>query len=107
MPESVAEQMFENLFNGYAPKRVDAKLPILSFYALGIPRQSDVYTEGQKASFDWFFRNVRNPFYMSLISEFQSRFPHAEIVMLPDGHHFCFIAQEELVYNAVRKFLKE
>jgi len=107
MPESVAEMMFENLFNGYAPKRVDAKIPTLSFYALGKPKQSNAYTEEQKVSFDQFFLNVRNPFYMSLISEFQNRFPHAKTKVIPDGHHFCFIAQEELVYDEMRKFLLE
>jgi pimeloyl-ACP methyl ester carboxylesterase len=107
MPESVAGRMFENLFNGYAPKRVDAQIPTLSFYALGKPKQSNAYTEEQKALFDQFFLNVRNPFYMSLISEFHNRFPHAKIVVIPDGHHFCFIAQEELVHDEMRKFLLE
>jgi len=107
MPESVAEMMFENLFNGYAPKRVNAKIPILSFYAQETPKQSNVYTQEQKASVDYFFQNIRNPFYMSLMSEFHNRFPHAKIVMIPDGHHFCFIAQEELVYNEMRKVLLE
>jgi pimeloyl-ACP methyl ester carboxylesterase len=105
MPESVAAMMFENLIKGYAPRRVNTKLPILSFYALGKPKQSNLYTEEQKASFDQFFRDVRNPFYMSLISEFQHRFPHAKIVLIPEGHHFCFIAQEELVYAEMRSFL--
>ena len=105
MPDSVAGMIFENLFNGYAPKKVDTKIPTLSFYALGTPKQSNVYTEEQKASFDQFFRNIRNPFYMSLISEFQNRFPHAKIVVIPEGHHFCFIAQEGRVYDAMRKFL--
>lgn len=45
MPDAVAGLMFENLFNGYAPKRVGAKLPTLSFYALGKPRQSNACTE--------------------------------------------------------------
>jgi hypothetical protein len=107
MPEPVGEMMFENLFNGYIPKRVNTKIPILSFYALGTPKQSNVYTEEQKASFDQFFQKVRNPHYMSLISEFHNRFPHAKIVVLPGGHHFCFIAQEELVYDEMRKFLLE
>jgi pimeloyl-ACP methyl ester carboxylesterase len=107
MPEFVGEMMFENLFNGYVPKRVDAKIPTLSFYALGKPKQSNAYTDEQKASFDQFFLSVRNPFYMSLISEFHNRFPHAKIVVIPDGHHFCFIAQEELVYYEMRKFLLE
>ena len=107
MPDSVAGMMFENLFNGYAPKKVDTKIPTLSFYALGTPRQANVYTEEQKTSFDQFFLHVRNPFYMSLISGFQDRFPHAKIVVIPDGHHFCFIAQEQLVYDEMRKFLLE
>jgi pimeloyl-ACP methyl ester carboxylesterase len=107
MPESVGQMMFENLFNGYVPKRVAAKIPTLSFYALGIPKQPNVYTEEQKASFDQFYLNVRNPFYLSLISEFHDRFPHAKIVTIPDGHHFCFIAQEQLVYDEMRKFLLE
>jgi pimeloyl-ACP methyl ester carboxylesterase len=107
MPDSVGEMMFENLIHGYAPKRVDAKIPTLNFYSLGKPKQSNAYTEEQKASFDQFFLNVRNPFYLSLSSEFQNRFPHANIVVIPDGHHFCFIAQEELVYGEMRKFLLE
>jgi pimeloyl-ACP methyl ester carboxylesterase len=105
MPESVVGMMFENLFNAYAPKSVNAKIPTLSFYALGIPKQSNAYTEEQKVSFHQFFLNVRNPFYMSLISEFHNRFPHAKIIVIPDGHHYCFIAQEELVYDEMREFL--
>jgi hypothetical protein len=107
MPDSVAGMMFENLFHGYAHKRVDAKIPTLSFYALGIPQQSKAYNEEQKAAFDQFFLHVRNPFHMSLISEFHNRFPHAKIVVLPEGHHFCFIVQEELVYDEMRRFLLE
>jgi pimeloyl-ACP methyl ester carboxylesterase len=107
MPESVGEMMFENLIHGYAPKRVDAKIPTLSFYSLGKPKQSNVYTEEQKAAFEQFFLNMRNPSYMSLSSEFHDRFPHAIIVVIPDGHHFCFIAQEELVYDEMRRFLLE
>jgi hypothetical protein len=86
---------------------VDTKIPTLSFYALGTPKQSNAYTEEQKASFDQYFLNVRNPFYLSLSSEFHNRFPHAKIVVIPEGHHFCFIAQEELVYDEMRKFLLE
>jgi len=107
MSESVAGMMFKNLFHEYAPKRVNAKIPTLSFYSLGTPKQSNAYTEEQKASFNQYFQNIRNLFYMSLISEFQNRFPHAKIVVIPDGHHFCFIAQEELVYGEMQKFLLE
>jgi hypothetical protein len=107
MPDFVTEMLFENLFHAYAPKEVEARIPLLSFYALGTPEQSNFYTEEQKASFDHFFQTIRNPYYKSLISGFQDRFPHAKIVTIPDGHHFCFIAQEDLVHDEMRKFLLE
>jgi len=107
MPASVEEMMFENLVKGYAPKRVAARIPTLSIYAQKTPRLSNVYTEQQKAAFEQFHRAVEQPFFRSLIAEFQSRFPHAKVVVIPDGHHYCFIAQEELVYAEMRKFLSE
>ncbi len=105
MPESVYEMMVENLIKGYAPKRVEAEIPTLSIYAQKVPRLSNAYTEEQKAAFDQFHRNVEQPFFRSLIAEFQERFPQAKIIVIPDGHHYCFIAQEELVYNEMRNFL--
>jgi pimeloyl-ACP methyl ester carboxylesterase len=105
MPESVEQMMVENLIKGYAPKRVEAKIPTLSIYAQKIPRLSNAYTAEQKAAFDQFNRNVEKLFFRSLISEFQNRFPHAKTVVIPDGHHYCFIAQEELVHDEMRRFL--
>jgi pimeloyl-ACP methyl ester carboxylesterase len=107
MPASIEKMMVENLQNGYAPKTVKAQIPILSFFARRIPKLSDTYTEEQKAAFYDFHRNVSEPFARSLISDFHSRFPHARIVEIPGGHHYCFIAQEELVYHEMRKFLLE
>jgi pimeloyl-ACP methyl ester carboxylesterase len=107
MPASVEQMMVENLIKGYAPKRVEAKIPTISFYAWKTPRLSKACTEEQKAAFEQFERDIAKPFFMSLISEFQNRFPHAKTVVIPDGHHYCFIAQEELVYNEMRKFLLE
>jgi len=107
MPESIEKMMVENLIKGYAPKKVEAKIPTLGFYAQKKPKLSNAYMEAQKAAFDQFNRNVEQPFFRSLISEFQNRFPHARIVVIPDGHHYCFIAQEELVYGEMRKFLLE
>lgn len=105
MPASVEKMMVENLIKGYAPKRVEAKIPTLSFYAWKKPKLLNTYTEEQKAAFDQFERNVAKPFFRSLIFEFQNRFPHAKIIVIPDGHHYCFIAQEELVYEEMQKFL--
>ncbi|HEX6036276.1 MAG TPA: alpha/beta hydrolase [Anaerolineales bacterium] len=105
MPESVEKMIIENLIKGHAPKKVEATIPTLSIYAQKIPRLSNAYTEEQKATFDQFHRNVEQPFFRSIISEFQERFPHAKVIVIPDGHHYCFIAQEELVYDEMRKFL--
>jgi non-heme chloroperoxidase len=107
MPETVYEMMVENLIKRYAPKRVEAKIPTLSIFAQKIPKLSNVYTDEQKAVFAQFHRDVEQPFFLSLISEFQDRFPHARIVVIPDGHHYCFIAQEDLVYHEMRNFLLE
>ena len=107
MPASIENMMIKNLIKEYAPKRVEAKIPILSFYSWKKPKLSNVYTEEQKAAFDQFERNCSKTFFQSLISEFQDRFPHAKIIVIPDGHHYCFIAQEELVYDEMRKFLLE
>jgi pimeloyl-ACP methyl ester carboxylesterase len=105
MPEAIYEMMVENLIKGYAPKKLEAKIPTLSIFAQKIPRLANAYTEQQKAAFAQFHRDVELPFFRSLVSEFQERFPHAKVIVIPDGHHYCFIAQEELVYNAMREFL--
>jgi pimeloyl-ACP methyl ester carboxylesterase len=107
MPDNIASMMVENLIQGYAPKQVEARIPTLSIYAQKVPRLSNAYTEEQKTSFYEFHRSVEQPFFQSLIAEFQSRFPQAQIIVIPDGHHFCFIAQEERVYREIRKFLLE
>jgi pimeloyl-ACP methyl ester carboxylesterase len=107
MPASVGKMMFDNLWKGYTPKSVETKIPTLSFHALKKTNLSNAYTEEQKAAFDHFEREIRIPFSRSLISEFQNRFPHAKTVVIPDGHHYCFMAQEELVYAEMRKFLLE
>ena len=107
MPASVEEMMVDNLIDGYAPRRVETQIPILGFFAPRTPKLSDACTDEQKAAFYEFHRNVNEPFARSIISEFQGRFPHAKVVLIPEGHHYCFIAQEELVYNEMRKFLLE
>jgi pimeloyl-ACP methyl ester carboxylesterase len=107
MPASVEKMMIENLSIGYTPKTVETEIPTLSFFVRTPQKLSDVYTEEQKAAFYEFHRTVEEPFRKSLISEFQSRFPHANIFVIPQGHHYCFIAQEDLVYEEMRKFLLE
>jgi pimeloyl-ACP methyl ester carboxylesterase len=107
MPAFVEKAIVENLIKGYAPQKVAAQIPTLCFYGQRKRQLSDAYTEEQKAAYDIFCRDVKEPFFRSIIAEFQSRFPHARIVVIPGGHHYCFIAQEDLVYDEMRKFLLE
>ncbi len=68
---------------------------------------TDDYTDEQKAAYENFHHDVIEPFFGYMVAEFQGRFPHAKIVVIPDGHHYCFMAQEELVHDEMRKFLLE
>ena len=105
MPSSVEKMIVQNLIKDYTPKRVDAIIPTLCFFGQRKRKLSDDYTEEQKAAFDQFVREIKEPFFWSLIAEFQDRFPHAKVVVIPGGHHYCFIAQEDLVHDEMRKFL--
>jgi pimeloyl-ACP methyl ester carboxylesterase len=107
MPASIESQIMENLILGYEPKKVETRIPMLCFYSLGRPAVSDAYTPEQKSSFAQFHREVRNPYFQSFYAGFQEKYSHARIIEIPDGHHYCFIAQEELVYEEMRKFLLE
>ena len=107
MPALVEKAIVENLIKGYAPKRVEAPIPMLCFYGQRRRQLSDAYTAEQKAAFEIFIREVRDPYFNSIMAEFQSRFPQAKIVVIPGGHHYCFIAQEQQVYEEMRKFLLE
>jgi pimeloyl-ACP methyl ester carboxylesterase len=106
MSENV-EKLFKDSLLGYVPVEMKVRIPILSFHALGEARLPDYLTDEQKQLSDQFNKDVRLPFRKRLIREFQNRFPHAKIVEIPDGHHYCFIAQEELVYDEMKKFLLE
>jgi pimeloyl-ACP methyl ester carboxylesterase len=107
MPAAVEKMMVENLINEYAPKKVETKIPILSFYGKRKRKLTDDYTDEQKAAYETFHHDVIEPFFREMVAEFQSRFPHAKILVIPDGHHYCFMAQEELVHEEMRKFLLE
>jgi len=107
MPAYVEQAMVRNLIQDYAPKKVAVVIPTLCFYGQRTRTLTDEYTAEQKAAFETFIRDVRDPFFKSIIAEFQSRFPQARIVVIPGGHHYCFIAQAEQVEAEMRTFLLE
>jgi len=105
MPAYVEEAIIKNLITDYAPPQAKTLIPTLCFYGQRKRILTDEYTAEQKAAYDTFVRDVRDPFFWSLIAEFQSRFPLAKIEVIPGGHHYCFIAQAEQVYDEMQKFL--
>ncbi|HKI54902.1 MAG TPA: alpha/beta hydrolase [Anaerolineales bacterium] len=107
MPASIEKIIVENLIIEYAPKKVKAEIPILSFYGKRKRKMTDDYTDEQKTAYETFHRDVIEPFFSDMVTEFQNRFPHAKIIVIPDGHHYCFMEQDELVHNEMRKFLLE
>jgi pimeloyl-ACP methyl ester carboxylesterase len=107
MPPAVGQMFEENLVKGYAPKPVTAPIPVLSFVARFTPKPPPGLTEEQIALASQFWRDEAEPMLNALISDFQSRFPQAQIVVIPEGHHVCFVFQEELVYGEMMKFLME
>lgn len=107
MPAYVEQAIVKNLIRDYAPPRVVTPIPTLCFYGQRQRHLTEDYTAEQKAAFETFIREVRDPFFKSIIAEFQSRFPQAKIIVIPGGHHYCFIAQEQQVYDEMRRFMLE
>lgn len=104
MSEAISGLMFDTIYK-HVPAEIPENIPILRFTAQGFNRSPDYYSNEQKAMDYQFYKEVYSPFIKSLISKFQKKYPHAQIVEIPDGHHYCFIAQEELVFDEMKKFL--
>ena len=97
-------------FASYSPEYSKIESPILSFFTLQDGTgflSSDYITEDQKALVLDYFRTVRQPYSRQYIEQFQQRVPHAKVVVIPHGHHYCFIKHEELVFQEMRTFLLE
>jgi pimeloyl-ACP methyl ester carboxylesterase len=104
MPASIEDKIVQNLIKEYAPKPVETIIPTLFIIGQRKP-QLDPYTEEQKTAYDQFHQEIIEPFFWSLIADFKSRFPHAKTMVIPSGHHYCFIAQEDVVCREMREFL--
>jgi pimeloyl-ACP methyl ester carboxylesterase len=101
-------QKFINISRNYPPEDAKTTAPVLSFYAL--PNLSvfpDYLTEEQKAILLKYRQEIRSPILRECIEQFRRDVPHARIVEIPHGHHWCFIKHEELVYEEMRMFLLE
>jgi pimeloyl-ACP methyl ester carboxylesterase len=96
--------------NSYSPEYAKIRVPTQSFFTLqdgSAFLSSEFMTEEQKAQVINFFKTVRQPYTKQYIKQFQRKMPHAKIVVIPNGHHYCFIKQEEIVFEEMHKFLTE
>ena len=92
----------------YMLEEAEIKAPVLSFFALTDSANyisADFMSEEQQAQVVEFFDTVRTPYDLTWIEQFQRNVPHARVVVIPQGHHYCFIKQEELVFNEMQNFL--
>jgi non-heme chloroperoxidase len=107
MPDTISKALNDTL-NSYQPEESRIQAPVLSIYAInssGYYLSPDYMTEEQKALVIEYFDTVRPPLQRELIEQFRHSVPHAKIVEIPNGHHYCFIKHEEFVFDEMRKFL--
>ena len=103
----IAKAMMDTMYS-FAPEYTSIRIPVLSFYAIPTTFEPpDYLTEEQKNLWLEFMRNVFLPSREKNMENFRTDVPHARIFEIPDGHHYCFVVQEGLVYEEMRKFLLE
>ena len=92
----------------YVPEESTIQVPVLSFYAIWDKLLfPDYLTEEQKARSTEFQHTTQLPIQRKCIDQFRQNVLHAKVVEIPQGNHYCFIKQEELVYEEMKKFLLE
>lgn len=96
--------------SSYVPEDAKIQAPVLSIYA----SKENTYfvspnymTAAEQAQMVEFFETVQEPWNRHCIEQFRRNVPHAKIVIIPNGHHYCFIKQEELVFEEMQLFLRD
>ena len=103
-------QALTDMMSSYVLEDSKIKAPTLAFFALskGLNTISDEWmTNEQREDLRMHVETRENAWTRECIAGFRQNVPHAKIVEIPQGHHYCFIEQEELVYKEMRKFLVE
>jgi len=109
MSDTISKAIMDTL-TSYVPEDSKIKAPTLSFFAIsdGGDYISDEWmTEEQKTQVMDHFETTANSWARENIEQFRQNVPHAKIIEIPQGHHYCFIKHDELVYEEMRKFLLE
>jgi len=107
MSDKIGNALLGNL-GPYSPEDSKIQAPVLSIYSIWDDyRFPDYLTEEQKVLSLEFAKTVRLPIQRECIEQFRRDVPHAKIVEIPQGHHYCFIKHADFVFDQMRKFLLE
>ena len=94
---------------GYSPELSTITAPVLCIY--GIREDYDHYvlphlTEQQRAAWVDYVHTQVLPFQRECIDQFRREIPHAKIVEIPHGHHYCFLKHGDLIFDEMNRFLQ-
>ena len=109
MSETANKAIMDTL-TSYALEDSKIKAPTLTFFSISkeLNTLSDEWmTDEQKALILEHVEKREDPWTRESIELFRHNVPHARIIEIPHGHHYCFIEQEQLVYEEMRRFLLE
>lgn len=88
----------------FIPKPASIKAPTLSFVSYADQRPPWFFTiEQKRRALEW----IQTEWLSCKRRElelFRQHIPQAEVIELPDGHHYSFIAQEDLVFAETKRF---
>jgi non-heme chloroperoxidase len=105
---STIESALNATLSSYDPEDAKIQAPTLSFYAFLDATSfisQEYMTKAQQKQVIDFFETTRRNWIQQSLEQFCRNVPHAKVVEIPHGHHYCFIKNEELVFNEMRKFL--
>ena len=109
MTDAIGEAI-NNTLTSYVPEDANIKAPTLGIYAISNGPyyiSNEWMTDEQREQVLEFFETVNYSWIRENIEQFRQNVPYAKIVEIPQGHHYCFIKKDELVYEEMRKFLLE
>lgn len=109
MPVEISQALFTTLRTSTSEESA-IMAPVLSFFAVKPSKyflSSDYMDAEQRSRVIDYFDHILPPLQKAEIEKFKQVVPHARVVAIPDGHHYCFIKNEELVYEEMSKFLAE
>jgi pimeloyl-ACP methyl ester carboxylesterase len=101
-------QALSDMLTGYVPEYAKIKAPTLNLIAFSkgmnhLP--NDWMTDEQKTELIYHIESRENPWTRESIEYFRQDVPQVKIVEIQNGHHYCFIHTEELVFKEMRTFL--